>query len=416
MADPEKAELFDYQWRQALGEPTRVSFFDGKQGDPEPLRRALAEARAAAAGAGDWRPDVAVTRPMASLRAGNWLTLKGPVLGTTPDPGEIAHDGRIAYLFEDGARQSPLDGSLPVVVRADTRAVSPNPDRTAYVDCAGRDRSELRSLDGRLLHAFPTLGFLPYGFDPRWPIAWTGHRMTVYWHLARDGWVAMMSPEAHDWPCGHAKKLFGNEDNEPRWVHVAPRADAYLSAFQRDVLISAAVPMYWEERDGIAVARRPAPDPLRALLFTSDEEQRGVWNATLTEEDARADAPAVVLGTDDAVRYAVDFGRETFRLRGQALEHLSPRLGGYAVYDADHRVVRVGQGRLLGGWDGVATVQYEDQLYREELATGTRRSLGPIDRQITRAIPIAGTENVLLLVEEDRPVGSSEATTHLRLV
>jgi hypothetical protein len=398
LADPEMAELVDVEWRDALGGAS-TTVIDRRGADPEPLRRALAAARAAVPALPDWRPDAASSCPTASLEAGRWLTLRGPRFWSPPLPGEIAHDGRTAFLFE-AARQIPLDGAAPIVDRGATRPVSPTPDRTGYLACPKHHEGELRAADDRLVRSFVTYGMLPYGFDPRWPLAWTGHRMSFYWHLVRDGGATVLSPAAHDWPCGHAKKLFGYDDNYPRWIHLAPRADAYLSAFDHDVMVSAAVPMHWELRDGVALARRPAPDPLRALLFTSDAEQRATWNVEPPEEDARAEAPVVVLGASDEVRYAVGLERETYRLRGEALEPLSAGEGGFAVYDAAHALVRRAPGRLLGGWDGVATVEHEGALFREDLASGRRRALGASDRPIARALPLAGTENVLLVSDE----------------
>src|SRR5262249_32899426 len=150
--------------------------------------------------------------------------------------------------------------SVPVLRRGPGYLAMPTPDRTAYLTCRHPEDHELRAVDdGRVLQTLSGLPMFPLGFDPRWPIAWTGHRRTLYWQSAGDGRMGTIAPAAYDWPCGHAKKLFSQDDNNPRWVHLAARADAYLSVFDHDALISSAVPMYWEDRGGVAVAVQPAP-------------------------------------------------------------------------------------------------------------------------------------------------------------
>jgi hypothetical protein len=396
---------------------------DRRGADPEPLRRALEQARAFAETAPDWVPDVAVERPMASLRSGSWLSLQTKWYEGPPFASEIVHDGRTASLFDPGARTFlPLDGSVSLPERTG-RLAMPTLDRTAYLAFRNREEDhELRATDdGRVLQKVPGFGSAPLGFDPRWPIGWTGQRLMFFWQFARDGRMGMIAPAAHDWPCGHAKKLYGNENNYPRWVHMASPADAYLSVFDHDVIVASAVPMYWEDRGGIAAGVWPPPDPLRALIFTSDRADRELASWELTDEDVRGDVPAVVLGDSDEVRYAVSLEKETYRMRGKEVEQLSPGGGGFAVYDAGHRVVRTAAGRLLGGWGGVATVEHEGQLFREDLASGARRPLGASDRPFTRVLPIAGTENVLLVQEEprlpiDSPGRTQTKTIHLRVV
>jgi len=422
LADPDLVGLVDEEWGMLDGLANAV-INDRRGADPEPLRRALDQARAFAETVPDWGADVAVERPMAALRSGSWLSLETGRWESLPSASEIAHDGRTAYLFDSdsGARTFlPLDGSVPLLRRTGELAM-PTPDRTAYLRFRNHEKEhELRAVDdGRVLQMVSGFGYDPLGFDPRWPIGWTGQRLMFFWQFARDGRMGMIAPAAHDWPCGHAKKLFGNEDNDPRWVHLASRADAYLSVFDHDVIVASAVPMYWEDRGGAAVAVWPPPDPLRALIFTSDEEQRMVWDANPGEENSRGDVPAVVLGESDEVRYAVSLEKETYRMRGKEVEQLSPGGGGFAVYDAGHRVVRMAAGRLLGGWGGIATVEHEGQLFREDLSSGARRPLGPSDRPFTHVLPIAGTENVLLVQEAPLlPIDSpaQTRTTHLRLV
>jgi len=123
-----------------------------------------------------------------------------------------------------------------------------------------------------------------------------------------------------------------------------------------------------------------------------------------------------VLGASDEVRYAVGLERETYRLHGEALEKLSSGGGGYAIYDAGHRLVRKGNGRLLGGWNGVATLEHEGELFREDLSSGARRPLGRSDRPIAHALPIAGAENVVLVSAEAAVPDERQETTRVRVV
>ena len=52
---------------------------------------------------------------------------------------------------------------------------------------------------------------------------------------------------------------------------------------------------------------------------------------------------------------------------------------GFAVFDADHRLVRRASGRLLGGWFRWATLEEDGAYWREDLATGERVRVAPVD-------------------------------------
>jgi hypothetical protein len=137
-------------------------------------------------------------------------------------------------------------------------------------------------------------------------------------------------------------------------------------------------------------------DPLRALLFCTGPRSY-VDPLDPAAEDVRSHAPAVVLGPDAACRYAVDLSDPTWRIRGRRSERLPD--GGYAVYDAEHALVRRGEGQLLGGWFRWATVLHDGALWREDLATGARQALGPAEREITYALAMPGTANVVIVAE-----------------
>ena len=232
--------------------------------------------------------------------------------------------------------------------------------------------------EGEVVYANQTRFGLPVGFDPTHPLATSGFRCTFTWHFVTERARAELCTSSHDWPCGHAKKLWGYKDNQPVVVAVAPDASAYVSTFEHDALVSSDVPMRWRLAGDLAVADwppDPAADPLRALLFCTGEipwPQGDPLDAQ--DDDQRAFAPAVVLGPDAICGYAVDLNHPTYRIRGERSERIDDGTGGYAIFDARHALVRRGEGRLLAGWFGVATILHEGQLFREDLATGARRS------------------------------------------
>src|SRR4029079_7670212 len=99
----------------------------------------------------------------------------------------------------------------------------------------------------------------------------------------------------------------------------------------------------------------------------------------LLEEDNRELSPVVVLGPDDAARYAVDLHDRVVRIAYAGTAEVAAIVGGpdagYAVFDADHGIVRRAEGRLLGGWFRHATIEHDGWLWREDLATGRRTML-----------------------------------------
>jgi hypothetical protein len=124
-----------------------------------------------------------------------------------------------------------------------------------------------------------------------------------------------------------------------------------------------------------------------------DDPDLRPYGLDLLDDDARDLAPALVLGPDAAIRYAVDLGARVYRIdnrgapgpgyRGDAVVvELGGATHGYAVFDADHREVRRGAGRLLGGWFRWATIEHGGHYWREDLATGARTRLAPVDHAI----------------------------------
>lgn len=234
-------------------------------------------------------------------------------------------------------------------------------------------------------------GWEALGLDPVHPVAWRGDRMTVHWsYVARDGERCFLSATDHDFPCGPAKKLYGFEDNDPAQITLAPDATVFAAHFAHDVLVTSAVPVPWQTATHaggeVEVAAFPV-DPRRAVFFAqrTDGSAPRPPDIDVLDEDARDVAPALVLGPTDAARYALALDLRVVRIMstGEPGSAEAIHVGGpgedYAVFDACHRLVRRGRGRLLGGWFRWATVEHDDAYWREDIATGERVRVAPVD-------------------------------------
>ena len=233
-------------------------------------------------------------------------------------------------------------------------------------------------------------GWTPLGFDPIHPVGWRGDRMSFYWSYVGRGDIGFLSASDHDYPCGPAKKLYGHADNDPIQILLAPTADACVARFEHDVMVTTSVPIPWTRAGAVDVAMFPR-DPRRAVFFAQDPDNPGPHEPDFDplDEDARDFVPNLVLGPDAATRYAIDLRFRVYRITrppsdvtnaGDAdVTHVGGPHGGYAVCDADHRVVRRGSGRLLGGWYRWATIEDAGAYWREDLVTGERSRLGPVD-------------------------------------
>ncbi|GAB5543597.1 MAG: hypothetical protein SangKO_033570 [Sandaracinaceae bacterium] len=237
----------------------------------------------------------------------------------------------------------------------------------------------------------------PIGIDPSQRLAWAGDRCFFHWYALTEWGPACWTPSSHGWPDGHAKKLLGYKSNEPLWVQVAPDASACLSVYEHDALLTPGLPLRWRDVGPFALAERAAGEP-RALFFQrSDSEDAFPGDPERGDEDARDRLATVALGPSDALRYVVGLEAPTWRLRGERGERLGGAEPGYLAFDAAHRVVRRGAGRLLAGWDRWIVVQRGERLVREELTSGAVEDLGPAGRAVTAAVALAGSPNVVLL-------------------
>ena len=305
--------------------------------DDASCRAAIERARAVAATvAPDDAPAAPEPEPI-ELPVGTWIDIDGPAYAIRPHC--------VARLVRELA-------TPPIAIRLDDRAWE-----------------QLRVSNG-------PFGRVSLGVDPHHPaIGWRSARMGFYWSYAG----ALLAAGDHDFPCGPAKKLWGTSNNYAVQVVMAPRCDAVVARFDHDVLVTSTVPIAWHAAgDDLGVAAFPH-DRRRAVLFAQDPAYQHPEDPL--DEDARGAAPTVVLGPDDAVRYAVDLRWPAFRITHPGAEPLAEELGdgGFAVYDADHRLVRRADGRLLGGAWRWATVAHANSYWREDLATGVRVRLAPID-------------------------------------
>lgn len=295
---------------------------------------------------------------------------------------------------------------------------------------------------------------LPFAIDVDAGLAAAGWRCTFDWlavAASHDGKdpdtdaeldVSILCGCAHDWPVGHAKKLYGYDDNHPRHLFIAPDRGAYVSTFERDAIVSGAVPFRWRALSGSSDAHCaldwPPPDSLRKLFFVADLEAGAAHSGlpapapddaaaraeVALQEDARHHAPIVVVGPSDDHRYALALDEEVWSIEvhdgaDEAVVVGGPHEG-FAVYDATHRAVRRGRGRLLGGdHDALLVLDTDDthddgarSLWREEFVSGARAPLGREDVDVAEAVAIAGRFVLVARRNED----DDRAPVRVRLV
>ena len=214
----------------------------------------------------------------------------------------------------------------------------------------------------------------------------------------------MLSRSEHDWPCGHSKKQYGYLDNEPCRLQLSPNLDAYLSVFQKDAIISTALPIRWKiGRNFMTALTEPADDPERALFFQHDPEDGYSENPDDPfEDDAGSLAPSIALGPSRNYQYSLGGRADLYRIQGEECSRVRFS-GDYAIFDHKHNLVRSGIGRLLFGWGEYITLLKGEHLIREHVETGERRTLGRVDRVVDFALPISGSYNgVLVNVVDER--------------
>ncbi len=352
-------------------------------------------------GAWTWLVDGGEPAPAAP--PGEWLEVTRPEDPAALAPRLCARGGRPA-LFEPaaGALLDLLTGE-----RADVGAPWAS-DAGPVIAVAPSGRAWFWSPDGRGTFHWAEEGAAPevtegrwggqaIGVDPAGRVAWAGYRTTFHWWVPGRRRPVFFTPSAHEWPCGHAKKLYGFEDNDPCWVHLAPDAAACLSIYAHDVLLTPGLPLRWRDVGGHALAERARGEP-RALLFHRSDEPDGFPADPLeAEEDARDRRATVTLGPTAAARYAVGLEATTYRLAGGQVTRLGGPADAWVVFDDAHREVQRRPGRLLAGWDRTVVVLRDERLRRVDLLTGDDEDLGPPGRPVAEALAVPGTRNVLLV-------------------
>lgn len=317
------------------------------------------------------------------------------------------------YSPKRKAFMSLADGRCgEMVLGEEERYVAAWPDgRRLFTAATQSSPQVVRDLASGEARQSPAVFGNPVGVWPGSRVGWRGGRCVYSWLYASNGELCSLVGCEHDWPCGHEKKQYGFLDNEPCWVHLSRMGDAYLSVYQKDAIISSAVPLRWRRCErGWAATSVSCSDPGRALFFVYD----GSWRTGLDPTDPRAcdarDArPAIVLGPSAKARYALALDRPVYRLTNTASVLVHPPEPAYGVFDAQHALQRLGSGRLLAGWDRWLTVLDGGELWRDDTQSGERRPLGPPGAKIDWAYSLPGTPNVVL-VEGDEP------TLRVRLV
>lgn len=233
--------------------------------------------------------------------------------------------------------------------------------------------------------------------EPSGRLAWTGGRSSFRWHVILDEGPVIWTPSNHSWPDGHAKKLYGYEDNEPLWVHLAPDSSMCLSVYEHDVLVAPAPPIRWRQGRSIAIAERTRGGP-RALFFVRTDALDGYpADPAAGDEDARDQRAMVCLGSSDDRRYTVGFSKPTWRLINKTAELLGGPTNAWVVYNSCHEPVLAGRGRLLSGWHRWIVFAEDQELIRLDLETEEATRLCAVDQPVDFAIAIPGTPNAILV-------------------
>lgn len=210
----------------------------------------------------------------------------------------------------------------------------------------------------------------------------------------------MWTPSSHDWPCGHSKKLYGYEDNDPLYVQLSADGSTCLSVYDHDSMITPGLPLRWRQLGGFALGERMRGEP-RTVLFERQEGDDAFPADPYDshDDDARDRRAVVTLGPSEQLRYVVGLAAPVYQILGEAVTRLDETQGrgGWCVFDSQHHLVRRGAGRLLTGWDRWLVIEEDGQLRREDLLSGERQPLGAAEHPITFAHAFAGSPNALLV-------------------
>ncbi len=240
----------------------------------------------------------------------------------------------------------------------------------------------------------------PFASFPELCLAMDGGRCRYHWVWLTPEGPCELAANAHDWPVGHAKKLYGYRNNEPVRGEISWDGQVCLSIYEVDALLSPA-PFPWHEVvPGVVALIWPPVNSLHSVFYLLhpdyDEEE---------EEDVRDGPPALVLGPDTRQRYALALDRPVMRRWSGGYARMDSGFEEYGVFDSFHSLVRTGSGRLLGGNAQRLVIWDKGQLLAEDFRGGGRSLFGFEAGSIEWALPVYGGWNLLLLRRpEDEPV------------
>lgn len=229
-------------------------------------------------------------------------------------------------------------------------------------------------------------------------LAASGGRCRFQWRYQGPFGNSLLAANAHDWPLGHAKKLYGHRDNEPVALDLSLDAVLYASSYDVDVVLSDALPFAWQPCGHGVVALLWPPLRLDQRVFFHPLYH---WTEEPDSEDFRDGAPALALGPSGAFRYALALDREVWSLDSEGHRRVDRGQFEWAVYDRNHQVVEYRGGRLLGG-DAYRLAVYQDE--RVTLCDWKGRPLGPPleSGPVTGAVTRKGTILLYRDIEEGR--------------
>lgn len=240
--------------------------------------------------------------------------------------------------------------------------------------------------------AFVAKGKRYFGYFPQRALAMDGWRCRYNWM-----WLGLEGPSdlacnAHDWPVGHAKKLYGYRDNEPVRGEISWDGQVCLSVYEVDALLSTA-PFPWHEvAPGVVALIWPPIETIHSVFYLLnadyDEDE---------EEDVRDGPPALVLGPSQRMRYALALDRPVARRWSGGFCRLDSGFEEYGIFDSSHSLVRTGKGRLLGGNAGRLVIWDKGQLLAETFQGGPRSLFAYEAGEIEWALPVNAGWNLVIL-------------------
>ena len=231
-----------------------------------------------------------------------------------------------------------------------------------------------------------------FGYFPERNLAMDGWRCRFNWMWLTPEGPCDLAANAHDWPAGHAKKLYGYRDNEPVRGEISWDGQVCLSVYEVDAVLSTA-PFPWHEvAPGVVALSWPPVDSIHSVFYLLNPDYD-----LEEEEDVRDGPPALVLGPSPELRYALALDRPVVRRWPGGLLRLDSNLEEYAIFDSGHARVRTGSGRLLGGNAERLVIWEKGQLLAEDFRGGARSLFGYEGNEIEWALPVNGGWNLVLL-------------------